>query len=65
MSNIWHDISESRIAPDEFIAVVEISKGSKKKYELDKETAVDEVRPRADALEIIKAAIVDYKSVFS
>ncbi len=36
--NIWHDIDEKRITPDEFVAVVEIPKGSKKKYELDKET---------------------------
>ena len=36
--NIWHDIDEKRITPDEFIAVVEIAKGFKKKYELDKET---------------------------
>lgn len=38
MSNIWHDISPKRIHPEDFICVVEISKGSKKKYELDKET---------------------------
>ncbi len=38
MSNIWHDISPKRINADDFICVVEISKGSKKKYELDKET---------------------------
>ena len=38
MSNIWHDISPARITPDDFIAVVEIEKGSKNKYELDKET---------------------------
>jgi len=38
MSNIWHDISPSRITKNEFIAVIEIEKGSKKKYELDKET---------------------------
>ncbi|MBQ9071284.1 MAG: inorganic diphosphatase [Clostridia bacterium] len=38
MSNIWHDISPKRISPNDFICVVEISKGSKKKYELDKET---------------------------
>lgn len=38
MSNIWHDISPSRINKDDFIAVIEIEKGSKKKYELDKET---------------------------
>lgn len=38
MANIWHDISPKRITPEDFICVVEISKGSKKKYELDKET---------------------------
>lgn len=38
--NIWHDINPDRITPDEFVAVVEISKGSKKKYELDKETGL-------------------------
>ncbi len=36
--NIWHDVAPRRINPEDFIAVVEISKGSKKKYELDKET---------------------------
>lgn len=38
MSNIWHDIAAKRIKPDDFVCVVEISKGSKTKYELDKET---------------------------
>ncbi|MEG0109614.1 MAG: inorganic diphosphatase [Oscillospiraceae bacterium] len=38
MSNIWHDISPARINPDDFVAVIEIEKGSKNKYELDKET---------------------------
>ena len=38
MSNIWHDISPKRITPSDFMCVVEITKGSKKKYELDKET---------------------------
>ncbi|MDD3334041.1 MAG: inorganic diphosphatase [Eubacteriales bacterium] len=38
MSNIWHDIAPSRITCEDFIAVIEIEKGSKKKYELDKET---------------------------
>lgn len=38
MSNIWHDISPKRINPTDFMCVVEITKGSKKKYELDKET---------------------------
>ena len=40
MSNIWHDISPKRISPDDFICVIEIPKGSKKKYELDKETGL-------------------------
>lgn len=36
--NIWKDIRKERISKDEFIACIEISKGSKMKYELDKET---------------------------
>lgn len=40
MSNIWHSISPKRITPDDFMAVIEIKKGSKKKYELDKETGL-------------------------
>jgi len=38
--NIWHDISEERIKKDDFISVVEITKGGKNKYELDKETGM-------------------------
>ena len=38
--NIWHDICPDRIKPNDFVAVIEISKGSKKKYELDKETGL-------------------------
>ena len=38
--NIWHDIEKNRIKADEFVAVIEISKGSKVKYELDKETGM-------------------------
>ncbi len=38
--NIWHDIKKERITPEKFIACIEISKGSKKKYELDKETGM-------------------------
>ncbi|MBE6769277.1 MAG: inorganic diphosphatase [Ruminococcaceae bacterium] len=40
MSNIWHDISPKRINPEDFMCVIEIPKGSKKKYELDKETGL-------------------------
>ncbi len=38
--NIWHDINPKRITSDDFMAVIEIGKGSKCKYELDKETGV-------------------------
>jgi len=40
MSNIWHDINPKRISPEDFIAVIEIPKGSHNKYELDKETGL-------------------------
>lgn len=36
--NIWHDINSNRITQDKFVACIEISKNSKMKYELDKET---------------------------
>ena len=36
--NIWKDLSKERVNEDEFIACIEISKGSKMKYELDKQT---------------------------
>ena len=38
--NIWHDISPRRISPKDFFAVIEITKGSKNKYELDKQTGM-------------------------
>lgn len=38
--NVWHDISPERIQAEDFLAVIEIEKGSKKKYELDKETGL-------------------------
>ena len=38
--NIWHDMCEERIRSDNFFAVIEIEKGSKVKYELDKETGM-------------------------
>jgi len=38
--NIWHDIDEKRITVEDFMAVIEISQGMKKKYELDKETGL-------------------------
>lgn len=38
--NIWHNISPKRISSEDFVAVIEIPKGSKIKYELDKETGL-------------------------
>lgn len=38
--NIWHDINRDRIKYNAFDVVIEISKGSKMKYELDKETGM-------------------------
>ena len=36
--NIWHAVGKDRIHPDNFVACIEISAGSKNKYELDKQT---------------------------
>ena len=38
--NVWHDIDSERITPYNFLAVVEIPKGSKNKYELDKKSGL-------------------------
>ena len=38
--NIWHDISPKRISAKNFEALIEIPKGCKAKYELDKETGL-------------------------
>jgi len=38
--NIWHDMNPNRIKTDDFLAVIEITKGGKNKYELDKETGI-------------------------
>ncbi|MCH5350493.1 MAG: inorganic diphosphatase [Clostridiales bacterium] len=38
--NIWHDINPKRITPEKFEALIEIPRGSKAKYELDKETGI-------------------------
>lgn len=40
MNNIWHDVPKSRISSEDFLCVIEIPKGSRKKYELDKETGL-------------------------
>lgn len=41
--NVWHDIDPSRVTAEEFVTVIEISKGSKVKYELDKSTGMLEL----------------------
>lgn len=38
--NPWHDFDCNRINKDNFISVIEIPKGSKNKYELDKESGL-------------------------
>ncbi len=38
--NLWHDISLGDNAPEEFNVIVEIPKGSKNKYEIDKKTGL-------------------------
>lgn len=40
MYNVWHDFDSKRISKDNFWAYIEIPKGSKNKYELDKETGL-------------------------
>ena len=40
MSNIFHDIDPEMIKTNSFTVVIEIPKGSKTKYELDKETGM-------------------------
>ena len=38
--NLWHSVNPARITPEDFLGIIEISSGSKTKYELDKETGV-------------------------
>ena len=38
--NIWHDMDPKQVTPKNFTAVIEISKGSRCKYELDKHTGL-------------------------
>jgi len=38
--NLWHNISLGDTAPNEFNAIIEIPRGSKNKYEIDKETGL-------------------------
>lgn len=40
MTNIFHDIDPGMISPESFTVVIEIPKGSKVKYELDKDTGM-------------------------
>jgi inorganic pyrophosphatase len=40
MTHPWHDVPAGSEAPEEFNVLVEIPKGSKVKYELDKKTGL-------------------------
>jgi hypothetical protein len=57
--NPRHDFNPQRIQPDGFTAIVEIPKGSKKKYELDKETC-----SRQEALTILSGSIQRYLNIY-
>lgn len=38
--NIWHDLDKSRVTAEKFDAMIEIPRGGKAKYELDKQTGL-------------------------
>lgn len=38
--NVWHSIDKERVTPNDFLAVIEIPRGSKNKYELDKKSGM-------------------------
>jgi inorganic pyrophosphatase len=38
--NLWHEISLGKNTPEEFNTIIEIPKGSKNKYEVDKDTGM-------------------------
>ncbi|MCQ2752986.1 MAG: inorganic diphosphatase [Bacilli bacterium] len=38
--NPWHNVNKDKVKPSDFVACIEISKGSKNKYELDKESGL-------------------------
>lgn len=40
MFHVWHDMDPKRITCEKFMALIEISRGSKNKYELDKDTGL-------------------------
>ena len=40
MTNLWHDVSHGENVPNEVNVIIEIPKGSKNKYEIDKETGL-------------------------
>lgn len=41
--NPWHDVSIGEYIPNKFTAIIEVPKGSKNKYELDKESGLIKV----------------------
>ena len=38
--NLWHDVAIGKNAPEEFTVIIECPKGTKNKYEIDKETGL-------------------------
>ena len=69
MSNIWHDINPRRISPEKFMAVIEIPKGVKNKYEMDKETGLlrmiddDQVDEKIIAIPFNDPSYAEFKDI--
>jgi inorganic pyrophosphatase len=38
--NLWHEVSPGKNLPEKVNVIIEINKGSKNKYEIDKETGM-------------------------
>ena len=55
--NIWHDMNPECITPEKFTAVIEISKGSNCKYELDKYTGLLNKSPVRTSLKFNEPAV--------
>ena len=61
--NLWHDVAPHRVRPEDFLAVIEIEKGSKNKYEMDKETGA--LRLRSEERRVGKECRIGCRSRWS
>lgn len=60
--NIWHDIDPALITPERFMAVIEIKRGGKNKYELDKATACSALTAFCTLQRIIRRIMVLFRA---